>query len=319
MSDDPGRLKIIFMGTPEFAVPVLDALNVAGHKIVGVYTQPDRPTGRGKRLQAPPVKQYAVEHGLPVFQPASLRRDEAARQELASLAPDLIVVAAYGLFLPVETFELPRLKTLNIHPSLLPQYRGSSPVSSAILNGDDVTGVTIIKLSEEMDAGDIAAQVETSIEPDETTDVLTERLFRTGADLLVDILPGWERGEIKPQPQDESQATFTIRLTREDGEIDWNDSSDRILRKIRAYHPWPGTFTHWDGKTVKIIEASSVADTDAPSPVPGEVVSLDGSIGVGTGEGIIKLGVVQMEGRRAVNARDFVQGYRDFMEAKLGG
>jgi methionyl-tRNA formyltransferase len=319
MSDDPGRLKIIFMGTPEFAVPVLDALNVAGHKIVGVYTKPDRPTGRGKRLQAPPVKQYAVEHGLPVFQPASLRRDEAARQELASLAPDLIVVAAYGLFLPVETFELPRLKTLNIHPSLLPQYRGSSPVSSAILNGDDVTGVTIIKLSEEMDAGDIAAQVETSIEPDETTDVLTERLFRTGADLLVDILPGWERGEIKPQPQDESQATFTIRLTREDGEIDWNDSSDRILRKIRAYHPWPGTFTHWDGKTVKIIEASSVADTDAPSPVPGEVVSLDGSIGVGTGEGIIKLGVVQMEGRRAVNARDFVQGYRDFMEAKLGG
>ncbi len=309
------KLKIVFMGTPAFAVPVLDALVDAGHSVVGVYTQPDRETGRGKRLAPPPAKQAALEKGIPVFQPKSLRRDEGARRALISLGPDLIVVAAYGLFLPPEVFSEPRLKTLNVHPSLLPKYRGPSPVASAILNDDEVTGVTIMQIAEGMDSGPILAQRRTPIAPDETADALAARLFQTGAQLLVEVIPKWKRGEIQPQPQDESQATLTKLLSREDGEIDWQRLADYIARQVRAYHPWPGTFTRWQGKTLKVIEASA-AEGDAP---PGQVVSLsDDETGVGAGEGVLVLKRVQLEGKRAVSAREFVQGYHDFVASQLG-
>ena len=315
----PERLRIIFMGTPAFAVPVLSALADAGHEVVGVYTQPDRRTGRGKRVTPSPVKAFAAEQGLPVFQPASLRRDEGARQELSSLSPDIIVVAAYGLYLPTETLEAPRLGCLNVHPSLLPKYRGASPVSSAILSGDDVTGVTLIELVEEMDAGPIVAQRKTAIAPTETTENLTPRLFEMGATLLTEVLPQWTRGEILAQPQEHTEATLTSRLSKDDGEIDWNDSAVHIARQVRAYNSWPGTSTRWQGKVLKIIESSVKEVLDDHTALPGQVVALDGGfIGIGTGEGTLAVSRLQLEGRRAVDAAEFLRGYSDFAGSQVG-
>lgn len=315
MTTEGNKLNIIFMGTPKVAVPVLEALEKTGHQLVGIYSQPDRQSGRGRRVNPTPVKEAALGLGLPVFQPASLRRDEAAREELARLDPDLIVVAAYGLFLPAETFGLPRLNTLNVHPSLLPRYRGPSPVSTAILNGDAKTGVTLIQLDEGMDSGPIVARQTTPIEPNETCDALTERLFRMGADLLVDVLPAWARGEIRAEPQVEAQVTITSRLSREDGLIDWTKSAVHIARQVRAYHPWPGTHTIWQGRTIKIIAATvSVGLASGPA---GAVVALDGGVGVATGDGVLELGSLQMEGKRPANALDFVQGYQDFVGSRL--
>ena len=230
-------LRVVFMGTPAFAVPALGALLEMGCDIAGVYTQPDRRSGRGRRLSAPPVKQAAIERGLPVFQPASLRRDEEARRQIAALEPDLIVVAAYGLFLPAETLVVPSLGALNIHPSLLPRHRGPSPVATAILEGDTATGVTIMQLDEGMDSGPIVAQRETEIGAEETAEDLTSRLFSMGAELLTETIPKWSATETAPTPQDDSEATITRLLRREDGKIDWTQPAEHISRQVRAYHP----------------------------------------------------------------------------------
>ena len=307
------------MGTPAFAIPVLSALLGADHDVAGVYAKPDRPAGRGRRVAAPPVKTAALKAGLPVFQPASLRRDEAARQELASLSPDVIVVAAYGLFLPADTLAVPPLGCLNIHPSLLPRNRGASPVASAILSGERTTGVTIIQLDEGMDTGPILAQRETAIDDEETAGELTKRLFRVGADLVVDTLPRWERGDIQATPQDHSLATVTARLSKEDGRIDWGRSAAYIARQVRAYEPWPGSFTLWRGKRLKIIGALALEVAKRPGPSPGSVVSVPaGGAGIVTAEGVLALRTVQLEGRRALGVRDFVQGHGDFVGASVG-
>ena len=317
MSRDP--LRVVFMGTPAFAVPALRALVVRGHVVAGVYTQPDRRAGRGQKLTAPPVKIFAEEHGLPVFQPRSLRQDvAAARSELADLAPDVVIVAAYGLFLPDEVLRLPRLGCLNIHPSLLPRHRGPSPVATAILDGDETSGVTIMLLDEGMDTGPILAQRETRISADETAEELTERLFELGSELLVDTLDQWGREQILPTPQNNDDASVTRRLQREDGRIDWSQSADSIARRVRAFTPWPGTFTVWRGKTVKILRGSPV--DGALSGTPGTVVRLDDStIAVLTGSGAVEVQSLQMEGRRAMSATEFVQGYRDFVGSTMGG
>ena len=292
-------IRIVFMGTPSFAVPVLSALLVASHDIVGVYTQPDRPKGRGRQLAIPPVKQYAAESRLPLFQPTSLRLQQV-QNELASLSPDLIVVVAYRLFLPPRTLQLPSLSCLNVHPSLLPSYRGPSPVASAILNGDTVTGVTIAKITEAMDAGPIVAQRETAIGAHENTKQLTAQLFQMGADLLVETLPAWAQGQIDARPQDESQATVTRRLSKEDGEIDWKLSAARIARQVLAFHPWPGSSTRWKGKLLKVIEVSVAEPGAGPSSPPGLVVPLrDGGVGVVTGEGTLAISRLQLEGRKS--------------------
>ena len=313
-------LRVIFMGTPVFAVPTLVSLLDAGCEIVGVYTQPDRRSGRGRHLTPPPVKQAAVEHGLPVFQPASLRRDADARQQLASLNPDLILVVAYGLFLPADTLDVPPLGALNIHPSLLPKHRGPSPVATAILEGDTTTGVTLMQLDEGMDSGPIIAQQETTIGVNETAEDLTVRLFGMGARLLADTLPRWRTGEVAPVPQSEGDATITRLLTREDGEIDWARPAHHIARQIRAYHPWPGTFTHWNGKQLKVHQAEPL-DNDEDF-APGTVVEIDQGIGQGigvaTGEGILLIQRVQPEGRQAMDIGDFTRGYRGFVGSRLG-
>lgn len=311
------RLRVVFMGTPEFALPALRMLVDEGCDVVGVYTQPDRRSGRGRRLAASPVKRAAEEWGLRVFQPASLRRDEAAREELAGLMPDLIVVAAYGIFLPADTLEVPPLHALNIHPSLLPKYRGASPVAGAILSGDALTGVSVMRLDEGMDSGGIVAQWETLIGGDETAEVLTARLFEMGAELLRELLPQWCAGEIEPTPQDESEATFTQLLRREDGVIDWGRSAEYIVRQVRAYDPWPGSFTHWGSRQVKVLRAS-VADVGVVDGVCGMVVELRQGVGVVAGEGVVVLGRVQQEGRQAVDVRDFVRGRGDFVGSVLG-
>lgn len=310
------------MGTPGFALPVLSVLLDAGHQVVGVYTQPDRPAGRGKKTVPSEVKAFALERGLPVFQPKSLRRDEGARRELASLSPELIVIAAYGLFLPAEVLTLPRLGCLNVHPSLLPRYRGPSPVASAILNGDTVTGVTIMQPDEGMDSGPIVAQRQTHIYSDETTEDLTLRLFQMGAILLAEILPAWERGEITPRPQDSSQATTTRLLSRDDGKINWSRPAAYIARQVRAYYPWPSCFTHWRGALLKVLEASEARPEahgeGAASASPGQVVALsEGGAGVVTGDGILELRRVQLEGRRAIGIKEFISGHRDFIGARL--
>lgn len=311
-------IRAVFMGTPQFAVPALTALMDAGCDVVGVYTQPDRRSGRGRRRAASPVKQAALERGLPVFQPTSLRRDAAARAQLAALEPHLIVVAAYGLFLPPDTLRLPPLGALNIHPSLLPRYRGPSPVAAAILADDAATGVTVIQLDEGMDSGPILAQYETPICAAETADTLTARLFEMGAALLADVLPKWRSGDIAPAPQDESGATITRLLSREDGAIDWHMTAAQIARQARAYHPWPGSFTHWRGRLLKVLKCSPL-QSDADSP-PGRVIALPDGVGVGvaTGEGVLALRRLQLEGRQAVGASEFVQGYGDFVGSTLG-
>lgn len=305
------------MGTPGFAAPVLSALVGAGHDMAGVYTQPDRPSGRGRRSRPSGVKALAIEQGLRVLQPESLRRDEGARRELSSLGPDLIVVAAYGLYIPADMLAAPRLGCLNIHPSLLPRYRGPSPVASAILSGDDVTGVTLMVVTERMDAGPIVAQRETPIGPDETTPELTARLFEMGADLLLEVLPRWRRGDIQPLEQDESKATLTCRLSRDDSRIDWSSPAVEIARRARAHDPWPGCFTYWQGRMLKLSEVSVLPDP--PLVVgPGEVAAIPGGIGIGTGDGLLSPGTLQIEGRRPVAAPDFARGQRDFVGSTLG-
>ena len=317
-------LRVVFMGTPASALTVLSALlEVERYDVVGVYTQPDRRSGRGRPVVFSKIKSFALERGLPVFQPASLKEDEKARDEMTSLSPDLIVVAAYGLFLPAETLGLPRLGCLNVHPSLLPRYRGSSPVAAAILNGDAVTGVTVMLIDEGMDSGPIVIQHETPIWPEETADQLTTRLVRMGAGLLVEVLPQWERGEVKARPQDNTQATATRRLNKDDGEVDWSRPAADIARQVRAYHPWPGSFTYWRGRLMKIIQASA-SESGVNAPVtPGQVVLLGvghagGGMGIGTGEGVLEVRRLQLEGRGVVSAPEFASGHRDFLGSAVG-
>jgi methionyl-tRNA formyltransferase len=314
------RLRVVFMGTPAVAVPVLSAILDAGHEVVGVYTQPDRPAGRERPLRPPEAKVFAVERGISVFQPASLRKDEKSRRALEALAPDVIVVAAYGLFLPADLLDLPNLGALNVHPSLLPRYRGPSPVASAILAGEADTGVTIIRLDEGMDSGPVVAQRETAIGADETAGDLTVRLFDMGAALLVENLPSWEAGDIQAIAQDHSQATVTARLARKDGEMEWRRPAVELSRQVRAYDLWPGTSTRWRGKLLKVLAASVSEHEVAARTSPGAVVALpDGRVGIGTGAGILEVARVQIEGRRAVTGREFVAGYRDFVGSVVGG
>ena len=314
MSDKP--IRVVFMGTADFAVPVLAALVEASYDVVGVYTRPDRRAGRGKKLSTTPVKAHALSQGLSVLQPPSLR-SPGALEELESLRPDLIVVAAYGLFLPNRALDLPRYRCLNIHPSLLPEYRGPSPVASAILNGETVTGVTIMQMDEGMDTGPTLAARETAIAPRETAGELTARLFRIGAELLVETLPAWVGGEVTAKPQDESRASVTKLLSKEDGRIDWTAGADRLAMQVRAYASWPGSFTDMNGKRLKVLEAT--AEQGRSAEPAGRVLSMpDGRVGVASGSGVLVLHRLQLEGRRPVSVDEMVSGYTGFVGSRLG-
>ncbi len=311
----PQEVKIAFMGTSEFGEPLLRRLVEEGWRVVGVFTQPDRPSGRGMRETPPPIKLAALKLGLRVFQPADLK-DPEGRKALKELEPDLIIVAAYGQILPEEVLELPRFGCLVVHPSLLPRHRGPSPIPFAILSGDEITGVSIILAERKPDAGPILSQCEVPIEPEDTTLSLTQKLASEAADLLSQTLPRWIRGEISPRPQEEEKATKTKKLTKKMGEIDWSSSAQEIWRKVRAFHPWPGCFTRWKGRSLKILKAYPVPGGEGKEA--GLVVPLEGEgAGVVTGEGILKLCRVQLEGRRELEIAEFLRGQRDFVGSKL--
>ncbi|MGD9393564.1 MAG: methionyl-tRNA formyltransferase [Dehalococcoidia bacterium] len=307
-------MRVVFMGSPAFAVPSLEYLVLGGYEIVAVYTQPDRTGGRGRRLAPSPVKQTALALGLTVVQPESLKAPQAVEQ-LAAFKPDIIVVAAFGQLLPKAVLELPEMGCLNIHPSLLPKFRGASPVPAAILAGEEFTGVSIMLLDEGMDSGPVLARAQVPIADSDTTASLGAKLSRVGAGLLGEVMVGWLRGEIKPQPQDESQTTYCQPITKDEGEIDWRLPVIDIWRRVRAFHPWPGCFTRWRGKTLKILEATPLSPQT--SAKAGEVVALDSGFGIGSGEGMLNILRVQLEGKQALSATEFLRGQRDFIGSVL--
>jgi methionyl-tRNA formyltransferase len=308
-------MRVLFLGTPTFAALPLRALAEAGHQIVAVVTQPDRPVGRSKTPQAPPVKVAALELGIPVLQPPTLR-DPLVVEQLQALQPDVGVVAAYGEILRNTVLTIPPLGYLNIHPSLLPLYRGPTPVAAALLAGDTITGVSVIRLARAMDAGPIVAQATLPLPPDARTGPLTDQLFTIGSQLLVGVLPLYAGGELEPQPQDESQATYCQLLRKEDGLIDWTLPALVIERKIRAFDPWPGTFTMLHGQPLKIGAARVDADWRGAEE-PGTV--LEGPVlRVATGSGALDLLEIQPAGKRMMPSAEWLRGQHGLVGRQLG-
>ncbi len=312
----PSRCQVVFMGTPDFVVPVLDGLAAnPALNVVAAYVPPDRPRGRGRSLEAAPVKQRALELGIPVAQPATLRNSNVVA-ELAGFEPDVIVVAAYGRILPPDVLGLPRFGCLNLHPSLLPRHRGPSPVVSAILAGDETTGVTLMLLDEGMDTGPIIAQRQRPVYWHDDANSLTATLFADGVDLLNECLPGWLAGAIHASPQDDALATWTAKIERADGAVDWTLPAATLARRLRAYTPWPGLHTRWNGMEVKILAAEAIVGDGVDA---GVVVDTGSSnIAIGTGDGLLVVGRLQLEGRRAADAAEFRRGYPSFVGSHLG-
>jgi methionyl-tRNA formyltransferase len=307
--------QIVFMGSPKFAVPSLEAL-VTSHDVVGVVTQPDRPAGRGGTLRRPPVKVAAQAYGLPVFQPPTLRSPEALAQ-LRAWEPTLIVVAAFGQILTYDVLELPPYGCLNVHPSLLPRWRGPAPVPAAIMAGDEITGVTIMKLDPGVDTGPILSQREEPVRPTDTAATLLTRLSHAGAELLVETIPPYLAGELAPRPQPETGVIYSQELEKEDGRLDWNQPAIELDRQIRAVTPWPGAFTTWKGRRLKVLAATPLPDHETGG-LPGTVVTVGRGAGVVTGRGVLQLLEVQRAGKRALPIRDFLNGYQDFVGSRLG-
>jgi len=259
-------MRVIFMGTPEFALPALDCLVSGGHEVLAVYTQPDKPAGRGRRFVSSAIKKAALDYGLPVWQPPSLRQPEEI-ERLASLRPEVIIVAAFGLLLPQSILDIPPLGCVNIHPSLLPRHRGPSPVAAAILAGDEITGVSIMLLDKGMDTGPLLAQQQVPVSPQDTTGSLTVNLAQIGGQLLMQTLPLWLEGKLMSQPQDNEKATYSKLVTKEEGEIDWHRPAIELWRKVRAFQPWPGCHTTWQGKLLKIMETIPLPGGGEPGRV----------------------------------------------------
>jgi methionyl-tRNA formyltransferase len=304
-------LKIVFMGTPQFAVPVLEALVKAGHEVRLVVTQPDRPKGRSGKPVPPPVKALAEALGLPVFQPEKVRRPEAI-EEIRKADPDAMVVAAFGQILPKALLEIPRLGNFNVHASLLPKYRGAAPVNWAIVNGEAETGVTIMLMDEGLDTGAMLTTAVEPILPEDTAETLTAKLSRVGAELIVKALAEFEAGMLKPVSQDNSQATYAPILKKGLGKIDWAKPAREIERTVRGLDPWPGSFTYLAGKMLHIWKAK-VAPTrllEPPSPA-GKVISADkGGIIVAAGEGALIIEEIQPEGGRRMKAYEYLAGHK---------
>lgn len=309
--------KIVFMGTPFFAVPSLVAVAALPDvEIIQVITQPDRPAGRGQSLQPSAVKAKALALGLPVWTPDHLRKAEDVAR-LRDLAPDLIVVVAYGEILRQRVLDIPPFGTLNVHSSLLPRHRGAAPISAALLAGDAETGVTIMRLDAGMDTGDMLARRTLTIEPTHTTGSLTPLLAQVGAELLAETLPLWVSGQITPIPQEHADATHTRLIQKEDGHLDWTQPAATLERAVRAYDPWPGTFTTWRGQTLK-IGAATVLPSAPAAAAPGTVSRFGNDLAVATGDGWLALHMLQLPGKKAVDVKTFLNGYPDFVGSVLG-
>ena len=301
-------LRILFAGTPEFALPALDALAASEHILLGVLTQPDRAAGRGLQTQASPVKQRALALSLPVLQPVSLR-DEGEWAALASKSADVFVVAAYGLILPAEVLAMPRFGCVNVHASLLPRWRGASPIQHALLAGDGKTGVSIMRMEAGLDTGPVYLRRTTPIGPHENAGSLHDRLAVLGAQALLDALPGIADGTLSAEPQDAAHATYAKRIDKREAVVDWTQSAIALARRVRAFNPWPVCETRCAGETLRIWDAMAMPADGASDVstrlVPGTIVAAGATgIDVATGEGVLRLLRVQRPGRRAVTAGD---------------
>lgn len=299
--------RVIFFGTPEFAVPSLNALIEAREDVVSVVSQPDRPKGRGRVIRPSPIKELALKHGIPVLHPERIR-DKVFIQGLRDLTPDLIIVVAYGKILPKEILEIPPLGCVNLHASLLPWYRGAAPINWVIIKGEKETGVTTILMDEGMDTGPILLSERVFIRDEETAGELAERLADVGAGLLLRTIEGVRSGSIKPIPQDHSQATYAPLLKKEDGHIDWGKGTEDIRNLVRGMSPWPGAYTYWQGRRMNIYKGRIKGDGVKDRPGTVLRASLDG-IEVATGRGIFVITELQPEGKRRMGASDFIRGH----------
>lgn len=303
------RPVIVFMGTPDFAVPILRKLVEANYSIALVVTQPDRPKGRKKVLTPPPVKEEAVKLGLPVFQPEKIKQEDAL-EKLEEIKPDLILTAAYGQILPVRLLELPRLGCVNVHASLLPKYRGAAPIHYAVMNGESETGVTLMYMEQGLDTGAMISKVSVPIEEEDNTGTLFEKLSLKGAELVIQTLPDLLAEQVQAEPQKDEEASYAPMLTREDERIDWHRSARQIFNQVRGLNPWPGAFTTWNNQVMKIWESRVHAETsEASSKTPGTVLQVSADeIIVQAGSGEIALTRIQPAGKKAMDVKDFVQG-----------
>jgi len=309
------RLRIVFAGTPEFAVPPLEALRAAGHDLVAVYTQPDRPAGRGQALTQSPVKRRALEFGLAVEQPATLRTPDAV-ERLRTLDADLMVVVAYGLILPQAVLDVPRLGCWNIHASLLPRWRGAAPIQRAVQAGDAVTGVTIMQMEAGLDTGPMLLARETPIGARELAGELHDRLSRLGAEAIVAAIDEWQAGRITPTAQPAAGVTYAAKLSKAEARIDWSQPAVVIDRLVRAFNPWPVAETTWDGRQLRVWQ--SEPEPSSVPAAPGTVLeSSGGRIVVATGDGALRLLHVQAAGRRAMSAAEFLNAH-SLAGARLG-
>jgi methionyl-tRNA formyltransferase len=308
-------LDLVFCGTPRFAVPALEKLATAGHRVHLVVTQPDRPKGRGLELVSSPVKQSAQKLSLPIIQPDKIKTNEEFRSKLSAIHPDAIIVVGYGRIIPQWMLDLPSLGNINLHASLLPKYRGAAPIQWAIANGEAITGNTTMRLDAGLDTGEILLQKQLPIAPDDTSETLAPVLAQMGADLLVDTLRELESGQIHPRKQDDSQATLAPILKKEDGEIDFSRSAQEILNRQRAFQPWPGAYTKFRGKNLQILKAIPAPDQAPPAKIKVAGDRLIAGCGQSTSLEILEL---QLEGKKRTTAKDFIHGYRPRESEKLG-
>ena len=311
---DPAMIRTVFMGTPAFAVPTLDVLLQAGLNLVGVYTQPDRPKGRGQALAAPPVKEMALRHNIPVFQPQKLRAPEVV-EELRVLAPDLIVVVAFGQILPKSVLEIPHYGCINVHASLLPKYRGAAPINQAIIDGETETGITTMLMDVGLDTGPMLLKRSLTIGPDETAGELHDRLCVLGGETMAATLQLLLRGELHPEVQDDSQTCYAGMLKKEDGRINWSQSAQQIHDRIRGLTPWPGTYTELTGEPLKLFLTRVEAGEGAPGTILAPAVD---AVRIACGSGVLAVRELQLPGKKRLAAADFLRGCPLPVGSRLG-
>jgi len=320
VTDEVKPYRILFFGSPEFAIPSLRALMESPDKedeVIGVVTQPDRPKGRGRKPAPPPVKELALKYGLPVYQPETVK-DEAFLEEVERLAPDLLVVAAFGQILPKRLLEIPPLGGINVHPSLLPKYRGAAPIQWTLMRGETVTGVTIMRLSPRMDSGEILFQRAMAIEPEDTFGTLHDKLAIFGAEMLLETLHRMKRGMLNPVSQDESLATYAPKIKKEDCLIEWQKSAQEIANLIRGLDPKPGAYTYLEGKLLKLFRPKVIPFT-AKENQPGTILEAKKEgLQITTGNGILLVKEVQLEGKKRLPVAEFIKGHPNLVGKRLG-